>query len=98
MMNRMTVPEADREHFEHLFQTRAKAVDRRPGFIKAEILKPLKGDTFVVMTHWEDKDSFLAWTGSEEDKEGHQRTGDFRNEDGKMRLTSKVEMYEVFAE
>lgn len=98
MMNRMTVPEADREHFEHLFKTRAKAVDRRPGFIKAEILKPLKGDTFVVMTHWEDKDSFLAWTGSEEYKEGHQRTGDFRNEDGKMRLTSKVEMYEVFAE
>jgi len=98
MMNRMTVPDDDREHFEELFKTRAKAVDRRPGFIKAEILRPNKGNTYVVMTHWKDKESFLAWTKSGEYKEGHERVGDFRNSDGKMRLSSSVEMYEVFAE
>jgi heme-degrading monooxygenase HmoA len=98
MMNRMTVPEPDREHFEHLFKTRAKAVDRRPGFVKAEILRPTKGDTYIVMTHWQDKESFLEWTKSEEYKEGHTRTADFRGPDGKMRISSQVEMYEVFAE
>jgi len=98
MMNRMTVLESDREHFEHLFETRAKAVDRRPGFMKAEILRPTKGNTYIVMTHWKDKDSFLAWTKSSEHKEGHERAGDFRDPDGNMRLTSSVEMYEVFAE
>jgi heme-degrading monooxygenase HmoA len=50
------------------------------------------------MTHWKDKDSFLAWTKSSEHKEGHERAGDFRDPDGNMRLTSSVEMYEVFAE
>ena len=44
-MNRMTVPKAWQKRFEEVFKDRAKAVDRRPGFIKAEILKPLKGDT-----------------------------------------------------
>jgi len=98
MMNRMTVTESDREHFEHLFKTRAGAVDRRPGFIKAEILRPTRGDTYIVMTHWQDKDSFLQWTKSEEYMEGHTRVGDFRSADGKMRISSQVEMYEVFAE
>ncbi len=98
MMNRMTVPHKDREHFEHLFKTRAKAVDRRPGFIRAEILCPTGGNTYIVMTHWKDKQSFLNWTKSEEYKEGHRRVDDFRDKDGKMRLTSEVEMYEVFGE
>jgi heme-degrading monooxygenase HmoA len=98
MMNRMTVDDEDREHFEHLFKTRARAVDRRPGFVKAEILRPTKGNTYIIMTHWKDKESFLGWTKSKEYKEGHQRTGDFKDVGGKSRLTSKVEMYEVFAE
>jgi heme-degrading monooxygenase HmoA len=98
MMNRMTVPDEDREHFEHLFRTRARAVDRRPGLIKAEILRPTKGNTYIVMTHWKDKESFLGWTKSDEYKEGHRRVDDFKDDDGKMRLTSKVEMYEVLGE
>ena len=98
MMNRMTVSDEDREHFEYLFKTRARAVDRRPGFVRAEILRPSKGNTYIVMTHWKDKDSFLGWTNSEEYKEGHQRTGDFKGSDSKSRLTSTVEMYEVFGE
>ena len=98
LMNRMTVPDEDKEHFEHLFKTRARAVDRRPGFVKAEILRPTKGNTYIVMTHWKDKESFLGWTKSDEYKEGHQRVDHFKGGDGKMRLTSKVEMYEVFGE
>lgn len=98
MMNRMTVPDADREHFEELFKTRARAVDRRPGFIKAEMLRPAKGNTYVVMTHWKDKESFLEWTKSSEYREGHTRVDDFRDAEGKMRLSSHVEMYEVFAD
>jgi len=97
-MNRMTVLEEDREHFEHLFKTRARAVDRRPGFIRAEILRPAKGTTYIVMTHWKDKDSFMQWTKSDEYREGHQRIGDFRGSDGRFRLSSEIETYEVIAE
>ncbi len=97
MMNRMSVPEDYREKFEEMFSTRAKAVDRRPGFVKAEILRPTKGNEYIVMTHWESEEDFNGWVGSSEYREGHQRVGEFK-EDGRIVLTSKVEKYEVFAE
>jgi heme oxygenase (mycobilin-producing) len=97
MMNRMSVPPEFREKFEAAFSTRAKAVDTRPGFIKAEILRPKTGNEYIVMTHWETEDDFIGWTGSKEYIEGHKRVGDFKDASGKMMLSSKVDMYEVFA-
>lgn len=97
MMNRMRVPEEYREKFECMFSTRARAVDRRPGFIRAEILRPTEGNEYIVMTHWESQDAFEAWTKSKEYLEGHKRVGEFKGDDGKIVLTSKVEKYEVFA-
>jgi len=96
MINRMTVPEKWRGHFEEVFKTRKKAVDRRPGFIKAEILKPVEGEAYLVVTHWEKKEDFHAWVGSPEYREGHQRVKDFM-ENGRSVLTSKVEIFEVLA-
>ena len=97
MMNRMTVPLEFREKFEMAFGTRAKAVDRRPGFIKAEILRPTIGNEYIVMTHWETESDFEGWTKSKEYIEGHRRVGEFKDEQGKMVLTSRIEKYEVFA-
>ena len=98
MMNRITVPEDDRPHFEKLFKTRARAVDKMPGFIRAQMLRPQKGSTYVIMTHWESEQSFLDWTRSDEFELGHKRAENFKDGDGKMRLTSSMEVYEVFAE
>jgi heme-degrading monooxygenase HmoA len=97
MINRMTVPEEHRERFEEMFRNRARAVDRRPGFISAEVLRPTRGNEYLVMTHWETKEAFDGWTKSEEYREGHLHVDEFRDEHGKMQLTSKVEQYEVFA-
>ncbi len=97
MMNRMSVPEEHRERFEEMFRTRARAVDRRPGFIRAEILKPRQGNEYIVMTHWESEQAFESWTKSQEYLEGHKRVGEFKGGDGRMTLTSSIEKYEVFA-
>lgn len=97
MMNRMSVPEEHRERFEEMFRTRARAVDRRPGFVKAEILKPRQGNEYIVMTHWESEQAFEAWTNSKEYLEGHKRVGEFKGSDGRVALTSTIEKYEVFA-
>lgn len=94
MMNRMQVPPKWQEHFEEIFKDRKRAVDRRPGFIRAEILRPLEGDTYIVMTYWKSKGDFEGWVGSPEYREGHQRVKDFK-ENGKLALTSKVEMFEI---
>jgi heme-degrading monooxygenase HmoA len=98
MMNKMTVPQDKREMFEQMFSSRAKAVDRRPGFVKAEILRPKEGNEYIVMTHWESESAFEGWVGSAEYREGHKRVGEFKGADGRGELTSKVEKYEVFAD
>jgi heme-degrading monooxygenase HmoA len=97
MMNRMSVPEEHRARFEEMFRTRARAVDRRPGFIRAEILKPSHGNEYIVMTHWESEQAFSEWVHSSEYAEGHKRAGEFKGDDGESALTSKVETFEILA-
>jgi heme oxygenase (mycobilin-producing) len=97
-INRMTVPDEFRSKFEEAFATRAGAVDRRPGFVRAEVLKPKTGNQYIVMTHWASEADFQAWVGSPEFHEGHRRMAQFKDASGKIALTSSVEKYEVFAE
>ncbi|MFA6553871.1 MAG: antibiotic biosynthesis monooxygenase [Patescibacteria group bacterium] len=96
-INRMGVPEGMRATFEQHFMTRAGAVDRRQGFIKAEVLRPKSGSDYLVMTHWQSEADFNAWVGSPEFHEGHRRMADFKDSDGKVTLTSSMETYDVFA-
>ena len=97
-INRMSVPDKFKERFQQAFLDRAQAVDRRPGFVRAEVLKPKEGDEFIVMTHWQSEEDFNAWVGSPEFHEGHRRMADFKDENGKIALTSSVEKYELLTE
>lgn len=97
VMNRMTVPDNLRKRFEEVFATRAGAVDTRPGFIRAEILRPHKGNEYIVMTQWESDTHFRDWVGSPEYIEGHKRVSQFTDENGKSLLNSKIDKYDVFA-
>lgn len=63
-----------RERFEELFATRAKAIDRMPGFKFMEVLKPMQdSDNYLIVSHWESEDNFKEWTRSPEFIEGHKR-------------------------
>lgn len=63
-----------RERFEQLFATRAKAIDRMPGFKFMEVLKPQdNNDNYLIVSHWDNEDSFKTWTKSTEFIEGHKR-------------------------
>ena len=62
-----------RQRFEELFSTRAHAIDRMPGFLFMEVLKPHKEGDYLIVSHWEDERDFRAWTKSPEFIEGHQR-------------------------
>ena len=60
--------------FKELFSTRAKAIDRMPGFIDMYVLEPAKeGEPFLIISHWQDEETFNVWTKSPEFLEGHQR-------------------------
>jgi len=60
--------------FEHLFQTRARAIDRLDGFLGMQVLKPNRDDEpYLIVSEWSSEDSFKAWTASPEFLEGHKR-------------------------
>lgn len=73
-INYITCQEEYKPRFESLFLTRAHAIDRMPGFLNMQVLKPVDQTAdYLIVSHWESEESFKDWTGSEEFREGHQR-------------------------
>ncbi len=70
--NRVPVAAEWREQFEMRFRARAGQVDRQPGFVRMEILRPEADDgVYVVLTHWQDKAAFEGWIGSPDFRAAH---------------------------
>lgn len=88
-----------RERFEQLFATRAHAIDRMPGFLNMEVLKPNDQGEYLIVSHWESEEQFKKWTSSPEFLEGHKRGfEDIRKarEEGKTApMTSSFKTYQV---
>ena len=73
-INYITCQPHYRERFEELFRTRARAIDRMPGFRGMYVLRPQKeGDPYLVVSHWESEADFRAWVQSPEFLDGHKR-------------------------
>ncbi len=71
--NRVTVASEWRDKFEERFQQRAGQVDKQPGFIRMDIMRPISEETpYLVLTVWQDKQAFENWVGSDDFKLAHQ--------------------------
>jgi len=90
--NRVPVASGWEETFEERFRQRAGQIDKQPGFLCMQILKPVSDDSpYVVLTTWQDKASFDAWVGSEDFKLAHRNPMPKEAFDGE----GKLEMHEV---
>ena len=79
--NRIFVKPEFAEPFEAAFAARAGMVDRMPGFVSNQVLRPTKpGDPYVVLTFWESREAFEAWTSSDAFRQGHARSGSLPRE------------------
>lgn len=79
--NRISVNPEYHDQFEARFRDRAGLVDGMPGFIANHVLRPLKaGEPFVVLTFWESREAFEAWTNSDAFRQGHARSGSLPRE------------------
>jgi len=101
-INFIRCDESYRSRFEELFGSRAKAIDRMPGFLNMEVLRPNKeGEPYLIVSHWKSEDDFKSWTNSPEFIEGHKRgfedlrTAKERGE--KPPMTSSFVTYDVIA-
>lgn len=74
--NRIYVKQEYAEAFEKRFRERAGLVDKMPGFISNQVLRPVnEGDPYVVFTVWNSRLDFLNWVRSDEFVKGHAQSG-----------------------
>ena len=79
--NRIFVAPEYHDQFEARFRDRARLVDGRPGFIANHVLRPTEdGAPFIVLTFWESREAFEAWTSSDAFRQGHARSGSLPRE------------------
>ncbi|MFN3476838.1 MAG: antibiotic biosynthesis monooxygenase family protein [Candidatus Methylomirabilales bacterium] len=69
--NRIQVAKGHEKEFEARFEGRAGLVEKMPGFIRLEVLKPIQSEYYVVLTYWESPEAFQVWTESKEFAEAH---------------------------
>jgi heme-degrading monooxygenase HmoA len=91
--NRIKVAKGFEEMFEARFRDREFLLSRLPGFVRNEVLRPVKGDCYVVKTYWESMADFERWTKSEEFHEAHANPPPKEAFDGPNRL----EIHEIFS-
>lgn len=73
-VNYITCNPSYTERFECLFCTRARAIDRMPGFLGMQVLRAnAEGEPYLVVSWWQDEAAFKSWVGSPEFLEGHKR-------------------------
>ena len=74
--NRIYVKPEYADAFEQRFRERAGLVDKMPGFISNQVLRPVNdGDPYVVFTLWNSREDFLNWVRSDEFVKGHAQSG-----------------------
>ena len=100
-INYITCDDSYKDRFEELFKTRKGAIDAMPGFQDMEVLRPMEGNVYLVMSHWDSEEAFKGWTKSEAFLEGHKRGFEdikrYKERGEKPPMHSDFKTYEVFA-
>ncbi|MCM3739561.1 antibiotic biosynthesis monooxygenase [Oceanobacillus luteolus] len=71
VMNNIPVAEESQPIFEDRFKKRKQAVENMPGFQAFRLLRPEKGEIYVVLTQWATKKHFEDWKASDVFSEAH---------------------------
>lgn len=87
--------------FEELFSSRAHAIDRMPGFVDMQVLKPNGEGDYLIVSHWSSEEAFKTWTSSPEFIEGHKRGFDdikqAKAQGLKPPMTSSFKTYQIIS-
>ncbi|MBH0228724.1 antibiotic biosynthesis monooxygenase [Halobacillus yeomjeoni] len=75
VMNNIPVADEGRPVFEDRFKNRAGSVENREGFQAIRILRPMQGNTYVVLTQWRNAQDFEDWKNSQSFEDAHKKSG-----------------------
>lgn len=74
VMNNIPVTDEGIPVFEDNFKKRQQAVDNREGFLAFRLLKPMKGNTYIVFTQWKSHQNYENWKNSSDFQKAHSGT------------------------
>lgn len=69
--NRIPVAKGHEKAFEERFSRRLRLVESSPGFIRNEILRPIRGEAYVVLVYWRTREDFETWSQSDAFRRAH---------------------------
>jgi heme-degrading monooxygenase HmoA len=85
--NHIPVKKEFYEAFEARFKTGTRYVQDSPGFLRNEVLRPIKGDRYIIRTYWDSMEGFEKWTKSEAFKRAHSNSPSAKMFEGESFLT-----------
>lgn len=71
VMNNIPLTEEGKPVFVDRFKQRQGKIDFMPGFQAFRLLKPVKGNTYVIFSQWNAEADFELWKGSEDFMKSH---------------------------
>ena len=93
-MNVIDVPAERAAELEERFKARAGEVDKQPGFLGFELLRPQSGGRYIVYTKWESEEAFANWVQSPAFGHGHRA----HNEQGPVATGSELWGFDLVLE
>ncbi|HWV87003.1 MAG TPA: antibiotic biosynthesis monooxygenase [Capillimicrobium sp.] len=74
-MNCVTVAPEQAEAFEQAFLNRERHMAEAPGFVRFQLMRPLRNQEYLVVTEWESEQAFEDWVSSDLFKRAHRGDG-----------------------
>lgn len=72
VMNHIPLSEEGIPVFEYRFKKHQYDLENVPGFVAFRLLKPTKGNTYVVLTQWAEEEDYDAWKESDNFSKAHE--------------------------
>lgn len=73
VFNNIPVSDEGRPIFEQRFLSRSRDIEKMPGFVAFRLLRPIKSETYIVLTQWENKRFFDEWKESSAFTKAHSK-------------------------
>ncbi|MCL5441504.1 MAG: antibiotic biosynthesis monooxygenase [Candidatus Thermoplasmatota archaeon] len=73
VQNHLLVRKEYAKQFEDAFRSSQTDMTSVAGFIRTEILRPVKGNEYIVATYWNSMEDFNQWVGSDQFRSSHSK-------------------------
>jgi heme oxygenase (mycobilin-producing) len=80
VLNNIPVSYEGRPLFEKRFSDLARLIEKKPGFTAIRVLKPVKSDTYIILTLWENEQYFNAWQESKAYDMAHPKSSAYKGQ------------------